>query len=259
MFVSESFLVGSAEDNKAVIIEKTPDSLEVYDPKQDYIVCTNHFQSNGLGKSKDNIEQLSESASPYRYERMMELLNASGPNTIQKTVDILRDRKGLHGADIGMGNEKAVNQLIAHHSIVFEPQKRLVWVSTSPWQLGKFIAYDLNKVFAMHGMQENKEIYDSALTVPADSFLLTKQYHEYLQYRRLKQEIENGQQVKIDALVASNPNYYHSYVLAADYLFERNNFRKALGFYETALTKVIATKKEEDHIKMRILKCKEKL
>jgi len=90
-----------------VIIEKTPKEIDVYDPHQDYIVCTNHFQSNGLDSSKDNIQQLKESASPYRYQRMMELLNANGPNTVQKTVDILRDRKGLHGADIGMGNEKA--------------------------------------------------------------------------------------------------------------------------------------------------------
>ena len=57
MFVSESFLVASAADNKAVIIEKTPDELDVYDPQKDFIVCTNHFQSNGLGKSKMNIEQ----------------------------------------------------------------------------------------------------------------------------------------------------------------------------------------------------------
>src|SRR5207244_7194957 len=31
MFVSESFLVASASDNKAVIIEKTPEELDVYD------------------------------------------------------------------------------------------------------------------------------------------------------------------------------------------------------------------------------------
>src|SRR6516165_8171109 len=43
MFVSESFLVGSAKDQKAVVIEKTPDSLDVYDPHQQEIICTNHF------------------------------------------------------------------------------------------------------------------------------------------------------------------------------------------------------------------------
>jgi predicted choloylglycine hydrolase len=122
MFVSESFLIGSAADNKAVIIEKTPDTLDVYDPHKNTIVCTNHFQSEGLAKSKENIQQLNESASPYRYDRLMQLLDSNGKNTVQKTVNILRDRKGMNGEDIGMGNEKAINQLIAHHSIVFEPQ-----------------------------------------------------------------------------------------------------------------------------------------
>src|ERR1700754_187648 len=81
MFVSESFLVGSAEDHKAVIIEKTPTALDIYDPRQDFIVCTNHFQGQDLARSKNNREQMAESASPYRYQRLMELLNANGKNT----------------------------------------------------------------------------------------------------------------------------------------------------------------------------------
>jgi isopenicillin-N N-acyltransferase-like protein len=93
---------------------------------------------------------------------------------VQKTVDILRDRQGLHDEDIGMGNEKALNQLIAHHSVVFEPQKLLVWVSTSPWQLGQFVAYDLKKIFAMKGMQTDHEVIDSALTIKQDTFLNTQ-------------------------------------------------------------------------------------
>ncbi len=242
-----------------MIIEKTPETLDVYDPHKDFIVCANHFQSNGLAKSKENIEQMNESASPYRYERLMELLNENGKNTVSKTIHILRDKEGLHNADIGLGNEKAINQLIAHHSIVFEPEKLLVWVSTSPWQLGEYRAYDLKKVFALSGMKENREIADTSLTVPADSFLLTPAYKKFETYRQFKQRIADGEAINPDSLVASNPSYYHSYVLAGDYLYKKNNFRKALGFYQTALTKVIATKKEQDHIKMRILKCKEKL
>ena len=70
-----------------------------------------------------NLEQVKESASEYRYKRVMELLDTSGGNTVQKTINLLRDRRGLQNSDIGMGNEKAVNQLIAHHSIVFEPKE----------------------------------------------------------------------------------------------------------------------------------------
>lgn len=254
MFVSESFLVGSVQDNKAVLIEKTPETFAVYDPHQDVIVCANHFQSTALAKSKENIEQVNESASMYRYQRLTELLNVNGINTVQKTVDILRNRQGLNNTDIGMGNEKAINQLIAHHSIVFEPKKLLVWVSTSPWQLGKFVAYDLNKVFALKGMKEDREICDSNLAIAADTFLQSKAYNNFIAFRKFKQEIAEGRNIDVDSLVASNPEYYNSYVLAGDYLYKRNNAKGALKYYQAALTKVIATKKEEKHVREQIRK-----
>ena len=258
MFVSESFLVASAADNKAVIIEKTPEDLDVYDPMKDFIVCTNHFQSKGLGKTKMNIEQEEQSASSYRYQRMMELLNANGKNSVQKTIRILRDQRGVNNANIGMGNEKAVNQLIAHHSVVFEPKKLLVWVSTSPWQLGEYVAYDLNKVFALKGMNTDREVIDSSLIVPADSFLLTNDYRNFVLFRNMKQRIMDGGTVNTDSLVASNPEFYNTYVLAGDYLYKRKQYAAALKNYEMALTKVIATKQEEDHIRAQIKKIKEK-
>lgn len=258
MFVSESFLVASAADNKAVIIEKTPEDLDVYDPKKDFIVCTNHFQSKGLGKTKMNIEQEEQSASSYRYQRMMELLNANGKNSVQKTIRILRDQRGVNNANIGMGNEKAINQLIAHHSVVFEPKKLLVWVSTSPWQLGEYVAYDLNKVFALKGMNADREVIDSSLIVPADSFLLTNDYRNFVLFRNMKQRIMDGGTVNTDSLVASNPEFYNTYVLAGDYLYKRKQYAAALKNYEMALTRVIATKQEEDHIRAQIKKIKEK-
>jgi isopenicillin-N N-acyltransferase-like protein len=227
----------------------------VYDPHKNLIVCTNHFQSNGLSKSKDNLEQIDNSASEYRYQRLTELLNANGKNTVYKTIAILRDRKGLHNADIGMGNEKAINQLIAHHSIVFEPKKLVVWVSTSPWQLGRYMAYDLNKVFSLHGMKEDQEVADSSLSIPEDSFLLSQEYKNFDAFRKFKQRMAKGDAVNTDSLVATNPEFYHAYVIAGDYSFGQKEYQKALHYYRTALTKVIATKKEENYITAQIEKC----
>ncbi|HMK04172.1 MAG TPA: C45 family peptidase [Ferruginibacter sp.] len=259
MFVAESFLVASAADNKAVIIEKTPDELDVYDPQKDYIVCANHFQSKLLGGSKKNKAQMSESASPYRYKRLMELLNANGKNTVQKTINILRDQKGLNNANIGMGNEKAINQLLAHHSIVFEPKKLLVWVSTSPWQLGEYVAYDLNKIFTLQGMKEDREVSDRGLGIEADSFLFTPAYKNFQAFRALKQQVLDGVQVNADSLVITNPEFYNAYVLAADQLYRQKKYKEALNYYEQALTKLIATKKEEEHIRDQIKKLEKKL
>jgi hypothetical protein len=165
----------------------------------------------------------------------------------------------LNGADIGMGNEKAINQLIAHHSIVFEPKKLIVWVSTAPWQLGQYVAYDLNTIFALQGMKENREIADSTLTIAPDSFLLSPGYKNFVIFRDLRQRILDGGKVNTDSLVASNPAFYNSYVLAGDYLYKQKEYKKALQQYNQALTRVIATKKEADHIKAQIKKINKKL
>jgi isopenicillin-N N-acyltransferase like protein len=258
MFVSESFLVGSAADNKAIVIEKTPDSISIYDPNKNYIVCANHFQSSGLGKLPSNEQQIRESASPYRYKRLMQLLDSNGTNTVEKTVAILRDRKGLNNSDIGMGNEKAINQLIAHHAVVFEPKKLIAWVSTSPWQLGEFVAYDLNKIFKLKGKKDNAEIIEEKLTIPPDSFLNTTAFRNFEKYRNYKQLVASDAQVNPDSIIASNPSLYHSYVLAGDYSFKHGRYDQAFKYYRTALTKVIATKAEEDHIRDQIKKIAER-
>jgi len=271
MFVSESFLVGSAADNRAVIIEKTPRSMAVYDPQRSPILCANHFQSEGLSGSARNREQMAESASVYRFRRLQELLKQAGPHhTVQQTVDILRNRQGLAGADIGMGNEKALNQLIAHHSVVFEPQKLRVWVSTAPWQLGAYVAYDLPHVFSLGGMKEDREICQAGQAVGggghadgaggegcigADPFLLSESFRNFEGYRALKHKLEDGADIDPYQLVAYNPAFYHAYVLAGDYCFKKEQLGEAASFYSKALTKEIATRKEEAYIRKQIKRC----
>src|SRR5450432_432639 len=223
MFVSESFLIGSAEDGKAVIIEKTPDSIGLYDPDKNEIICANHFQSSELRALQSNKIQISQSASDYRYRRVEELLSETKKNSLEQTVQILRDRKGLENADIGLGNEKSINQMIAHHSIIFEPQKKRVWISTGPWQLGEFVCYDLDKVFSLSGMKINREIADSSLSLPADSFLLTSRFQQFLKYRAYKKDLMEGKEVSPDSLISSNPNFYQAYRLAGEEMFKKKD------------------------------------
>jgi isopenicillin-N N-acyltransferase-like protein len=255
MFVSESFLVGSAEDNRAAIIEKRPEGMDMYDPKKNFISCTNHFQGTKFGTSKENAVQRDETASGYRFERLTELLKEKGPNTVQKTVDILRDRYGLHGQDIGVGNEKAVNQFIAHHSIVFEPKKKIVWVSTSPWQMGAYVAYNLDSIFAMHGLKTDHEVRDTTQTIAADPFIKTKDFASFVTYRAMRADILDGKEVNVAAMIALDPEFYNVYLMAGDYEFKRKHYDIAKGYYETALTKVMANKNEELHARKQIAKC----
>jgi tetratricopeptide (TPR) repeat protein len=211
---------------------------------------------SGLGSNKLQIRQ---SASEYRYKRLKELLSSVKKNDVTETAQILRDRRGLENADIGLGNEKAINQLIAHHSIIFEPQKKRVWVSTFPWQLGEFVCYDLDKIFMIKGMKVNNEIADSLLNIPADTFLLTRNFEHFLEYRRLRKEISDGSVVNPDSLISSNPNYYQAYQLAGNMMFRSRDYSKAIEYYRVALSKEIATKTEENEIRNQISKAEDKL
>ncbi len=256
-FVSESIMVGSAADNQTVLIEKTPEQIAVVKPvpNQNYMICTNHYQSDLYKNDTYNQEQIKSSASVYRYKRMQELLDNTPKNSVEQTIAILRDQKGLKGSNIGMGNEKAVNQLIAHHSIVFEPQKGLMWISTSPWQLGEYVAYDLNKIFSEPSPKIGADITTVRLKVQPDSFLQTPDFQNFLTFRQLKTDLKAGKEVDLQALITSNPEYYDTYVLAGNAAFSNKDLKAAKGFYQTALTKEIATQGEKTYIENQLKKC----
>lgn len=256
-FVSESFLIGSANDKKAVIIEKSPEEAAVVYPENDWIIDTNHFQSETLGETELNKEHKKTSASVYRYNRVTELL-ASGKLSAARAAAILRDPYGVKGEEIGLGNEKTINQLIAHHSIIFQPGKRLVWVSTAPWQLGKYVAYDLNKIFGSR-KTDNREIYDSLLTIPADTALSPNQLNDYVKYAPYRFPFQSRESLNPDSVIAWNPKLYHVYMLAGDYEFDKSNYARAMEFYRMGLLKEIATQQERIHMEERLKTCSEKL
>lgn len=259
MFVSESFLIGSAADKKAVVIEKTPEKLDVYYPADNSITCTNHYQSTDLLKEESNREQMKNSASVYRQKRLTQLLEGDYPLTPQKVADILRDQKGLNDADIGLGNEKAINQLIAHHSIIMMPDSLRFWVSTSPWQLGAYVCYDLKKVFEQKAKPGKGTVALAQYTIPADTFLNTEDYQQYLYFRLVKNKQAFGHtdyHFNPDSLMFANPSYYDTYRILGDYYINLGNRAKAEEMYTMALKKEIATEGERKAIQKKLKQIK---
>jgi len=267
-FVAESILIGSAIDNKAIIIEKGVKELGLFKTDKSKLICTNHFQSVEFAGNKLNINSIETSSSPYRYERVRELLSEKIPLNHKTAAVVLRDQKGHGGKNIGMGNEKAINQLIAHHSVIFVPAKGLVWVSTAPYQLGKYVAYDIHKVFSEYaGLKENIEIYEPHFEIPADSFLYSQYYENFESYKVLKKQIEEKTKSKrkaqtenysIETLISLNPEYYLVYSIAGDYYKSQKQYDKAVYYYELALEKEVTTLDDVKRIKNRIATCQKK-
>ena len=260
-FVSESILIGSAKDGKAAIIEKSPEKTVLFTGKEaNRLICTNHYQSEEFSKDERNMENIRTSDSPYRFARLTELINKDLPIDVSKAASILRDHKGLQNTDLGLANEMAINQFIAHHSVIFQPEKRLMWVSTSPWQCGKYVAYDLNKIFK-DTIDWQHEIYSSALTIPEDKFIDTPEFQHLLTYKKLTplllKKIRKKEQIEESVLKtyqASNPSLYYVYEVIGDYYEAMQQPQQAIAYWQQALKKSIPKLQEKERIQQKIQK-----
>lgn len=163
-FVCESILVGSANDGRAVIIEKTPSEMGVYSAGGSRVICTNHYQSDRFRDDPVNVENIRVSDSGYRYRRVQQLLDSLDTIDYLKAAAVLRDIRGVDGEDVGYCNDLSINQMLAMHSVIFKPAEKKIWVSTSPWQFGKFVCFDLDEVFGEGDASRNSSSEYAQLT-----------------------------------------------------------------------------------------------
>jgi len=263
VFVSESILVGSAADKKAVIIEVSPKNFGVYDVvNSDAIVCTNHFQSEAYKDDKRNQKHIVESHSEYRYEKLQELLQENKKLNPEKMATLLRDQSGLKNKSIGFGNEKAINQLLAHHAVIFSPQKKLVWVSSNPYQLGEFVCYDLNEIFSDERLKNGK-FSKSELNIAKDPFADSQEFKNYEEFKKLSSEFDDENKVLSDEFIhhyqSLNPDFWVGYYLAGKYYFNKKKLTKAKVEFQKALTKEITTLPDKKQVVKYLNQTKRKL
>lgn len=261
VFVSEALLVGSAVDNKAVVIELSPKKQGVYESGRDFLVCTNHFQSDTFQKDRRNRKHQLESHSEYRYQLINEFLEEHSKVDEIILAKMLRKTSGLNNENIGYGNEKALNQLLAHHGVIFHPETLRIWVSNAPYQLGTFEMYDLHKVF-----ENNVLEIDENVTTAEDPFLYTKEFKNVAAYRQLLNQIitqineeETLPLSEAHRLIALNPGFWQAYFWAGRIAFSNQKYQEAAAFFETALNKEITTAQDKTAIEKWIKKCQKKI
>jgi len=262
VFVSESILVGSANDKNVVIIEVSPNNFGVYKVENtSKVFCTNHFQSEAYKNDKRNQKQIVESHSEYRYEKLQELLQENKKLNPEKMASILRDKSGLKDEEIGYGNEKAINQLLAHHAVIFSPQKKLVWVSSNPYQLGEFVCYDLNEIFSDKRLKSGV-FAKSELNIAKDPFVDSQDFENYEEFKFAHSEIQDA--IDSDNMILTddfiphyqslNPDFWLVYYQSGKYYFKQKEYLKAKTEFEKALTKEITTIPDRESIQKYLKK-----
>lgn len=269
VFVSEALLVGSAKDNKAVSIEMSPKNFGVYEVANSRLICTNHFQSEAYQKDKKNLNRIENSHSQYRFDRMQELLDSITFNQKANPVEmaeILRNRKGLNEEALGYGNEKALNQLLSHHAVIFKSEKSLFWASSAPYNLGGFTAYDLEEIFNDKKLKFQPQHIDS-LYIPADDFQYSKAFKDYENFRilnrKIDQEIAKKKKEINEKLILnyqqSNPDFWEVYYKPGVLYYRAKDYLKAKENLEIALNKVITTKPDRKKVEKLLKKTNRKL
>jgi hypothetical protein len=268
VFVSESIMIGSANDHKAVLIEVSPKKFGVYEVvNTNRLICSNHFQSDAYKNDENNNSTIINSHSSYRYNRMEQLLDENNKMDPVKAAAVMRNREGLNDATLGYGNEKAINQLLAHHSVIFKPEQRLVWVSSNPYQLGEYVAYNLNEVFREHIQNDTlKSMAKATLNIPADEFVNSAAFKDYEEFRKLDRVVEDAISTKgalpsgtINTYEALNPDYWKVYYNAGKYYYACGYYSAAKVEFAKALTKEITTLPAKKDVEDYIRKLKMKL
>lgn len=267
VFVSESILVGSANDKKAVIIEVSPDNFGVYRVENSSkVFCTNHFQSEAYKNDEKNQKHIVESHSEYRYEKLQELLQENPKLNPEKMASILREKSGLKDKSIGYGNEKAINQLLAHHAVIFSPEKRLVWVSSNPYQLGEFVCYDLNEIFSDKKLKDG-DFAKTEFNIAKDPFVESKEFEDYEEFKfangEVQSAIDDNDVLLTDDFIphyqSLNPDFWLVYYQAGKYYFKQKDYSKAKIEFDKALTKEITTIPDRENVEKYLNKTVKKL
>tara|TARA_B100000795_G_scaffold85940_1_gene62484 strand:- start:23487 stop:25151 length:1665 start_codon:yes stop_codon:yes gene_type:complete len=239
IFVSESIMISSALDNKSIIIEKTPEKQGVFESNE-LLICSNHFQSDLFVNDSINIKNIKKTDSKHRFNRVAELVNQKETIDVKRAITILRDKQGETEANIGLGNPHAINQLLAHHGVVFEPSKLNMWISTPPYQMGDFICYNLDSIFS----NANNNKTNFLQIIEEDSFLYHQEYFDFERWKKTKNKIDDyllfntmKPIFNIDTFISLNPESYNTYFILGRYYFKQGHYEDAKQMFKIALTK----------------------
>ena len=198
---------------------------------------------------------------------MVELFDENLKINPKIASEILRNKEGLHNLALGFGNEKSLNQLLAHHGVIFKPEQRLVWVSANPYQLGEFVCYDLNTIFNKNNdKREIVSLQHENLNIPKDAFLETSEYKNYELFRIEDRKADALLEVKKDLssdfvkqYQSLNPNYWFVYYKTGLSFYQKKQYKLAKEQFEKALTKEITTLTEKLEIEKYLKKIERKL
>ncbi len=179
MFITDIFVV--ADRSEAYRVEKSPTRVRVEKLTLPSVV-TNHLEDPLWKDDRINRFRRDSLTSSARFNRGKELLaewKKEVPTELQ-LASFLRDKKGVGGKTLALGNRSAIDALIATHAVIYQSAQSRLYVSQGPSLVGAFLGFDLAASF-----QLRRPVRVASL--PADSHLSQLEYEAVKFSRRKKQ------------------------------------------------------------------------
>ncbi len=173
--VSHILMIADASGDVA-IVERAPGAPLFVRRGSGKVPLTNHFEGPLADDPENRAIEAVTSTRPRRL-RLDELLAALPEGaSIDRIVDVLRDKRGPGGVDLALGNRQAIDALIATHSVVMDATARVMWVSEGPHLAGRYLRFDLGALLAP-GFDPRPD--DPLVSLPEDAILESGAYEAW--------------------------------------------------------------------------------
>ena len=97
--------------------------------------------------------------------------------TVQDVVGVLRDRRGVGGEALPLGDRKSIDALIATHGVVMDATARSIWVSEGPHLVGRFVRFDVGRLL---DPAFEPKADDELFTIPEDEIKTNGEYDSWV-------------------------------------------------------------------------------
>lgn len=265
VFVSDSYLVASRADGRAVVIEKSPTRCALREAGREGLVLqTNHYLTEPFANDAENQKQKETATTLYRWARLEELTDRHYGNLNPKlTLDVLRDRKGKGDKELGFGNRNAIDAGICSHSVIANVTRGEMWVSAGPHTFGKYIRVDVRRMLAA-GPEGSLRISNPAdLDLPRDPRLGIgddlDEFRKAARTARISFEDDDltGAETAVRTCINLNEKSFETEYLRGRLAFEKKKFADAAKHFQTALDRDPHYEEVRAHIRVWLKKAEE--
>ena len=264
VFVSDTYMVASRAEKRAVVIEKSPSQCAMREGENSMLLQTNHMLTQPLKDDPVNIEQVERATTTYRWERLAELLEARrGDINAKACQDILRDRKGRGNKDLGLGNRNTIDAGICCHSVIFNVSSGEMWVSRAPHTYGAYVHVPVQRMLEAGPGGALRMRYEKQLNLAGDARGADNEnlveFRKQARFARAfidDEELEKAESA-VRTMRNTNPKSFETSYCEGRLAYMKEEYAKAEKKFEEALERDPHYEDVREHIRQWLQRAKD--